>query len=198
MFKKNVRWPLLAVVVSLLVSCSEAPMPEHANVKPASNRKPAPDFTLKDSNGAAVKLSDYKGKVVLLNFWATWCGPCKIEIPWFIDFEQQYKDKGFAVLGVAMDDEGWEVVKPYLAARKVNYRVLLGDDSVSQLYGGIDSLPTTFILDKDGNIASVHVGLVGKDNYQSEIQHLLGISKTAQSRAAGHAMPALFTLGAGK
>ena len=108
-----------------------------------------------------------------MNFWATWCGPCKIEIPWLIDFEQKYKDRGFAVIGVAMDDEGWEVVKPYLAQSKINYRVILGSDTVATLYGGVESLPTTFMLDQEGKIASTHIGLVSKSDYEDEIVQLL-------------------------
>ena len=145
-----------------------------ASVRPTKDRKTAPAFKLKDSDGKIVQLSDYKGKTVLLNFWATWCGPCKVEIPWFIEFEQKYKDKGFAVIGVAMDEEGWEVVKPYLSDKKVNYRVLVGDDSTAQLYGGVDSLPTTFLIDRDGKIAGVHVGLVSKSEYEKDLLALLG------------------------
>ena len=112
--------------------------------------------------------------MVLLDFWATWCGPCKIEIPWFIEFEQQYKDKGFAVLGVAMDEDGWDAVKPYIEERKMNYRVLLGNDRRAQLYGGLDSLPTTFLIDRAGKIAKVHIGVeTGKDGFQNEINNLL-------------------------
>jgi thiol-disulfide isomerase/thioredoxin len=155
-----------------------------ASVKPVKDRKPAPEFELKDSMGKAVKLSDYRGKVVLLNFWATWCGPCKIEIPWFVEFEQKHKDQGFAVLGVSMDEEGWEIVKPYLTDAKVNYRVLLGTDSVAQLYGGVDSLPTSFMLDREGRIASVHVGLVSKSDYQNDINHLLGLAQKSELRRA--------------
>ncbi|MGA7414692.1 MAG: TlpA disulfide reductase family protein [Bryobacteraceae bacterium] len=179
---KNVKSTALLTLAALgiLFSCSTMP-PVEAQVRPTKDRKTAPDFSLKDENGKTVKLSDYRGKVVLLNFWATWCGPCKVEIPWFMEFEQQYKDKGFAVLGVAMDDEGWQAVKPYLSERKVNYRILLGNDSVTQLYGGVDSLPTTFVIDKDGRIASAHVGLVGKNEYAGEIQALL---KGGQETAA--------------
>ena len=111
--------------------------------------------------------------MVLLNFWATWCGPCKLEIPWFIEFEQQYKDKGFAVVGVSMDEEGWEVVRPYLEKQKVNYRVVIGGDEIAQTYGGVDSLPTTFMLDREGRIASVHIGLVSKSEYKNEIDELV-------------------------
>jgi cytochrome c biogenesis protein CcmG/thiol:disulfide interchange protein DsbE len=163
-----------AAVAALLWSCS-GKEPFSAEAQSIKNRKPAADFTLRDANGTAVKLSDYRGKVVLLNFWATWCGPCTLEIPWFIEFEQQYKTQGFAVIGVSMDEEGWNAINPYMAAHKMNYRVLLGDDSVSQLYGGVESLPTTFLIDRKGRVAfPPHIGLAGKNEYLKEIQGLLG------------------------
>jgi len=161
-------------VAALLWSCSGKD-PFNAEAQSIKDRKPAADFTLRDANGTAVKLSDYRGKVVLLNFWATWCGPCTLEIPWFIEFEQQYKTRGFAVVGVSMDEDGWNAIKPYMAAHKMNYRVLLGDDSVSQLYGGVESLPTTFLIDRKGRVAfPPHIGLAGKNEYLKEIQSLLG------------------------
>jgi peroxiredoxin len=144
-----------------------------ASVKPVKDRKDAPGFALKDADGKTVHLSDYRGKVVLLDFFATWCGPCKIEIPWFIEFERKNKDKGFAVLGVSMDDEGWEIVKPFLAQMGVNYRVVIGNDSTGQLYGGVEALPTTFLIDRQGKIAAVHVGLAGKRDFEDGIQQLL-------------------------
>ncbi len=146
---------------------------EAASVKPASQQRPAPDFALKDENGATVRLSDYRGKVVLLNFWATWCGPCKIEIPWFVQFESQYKDKGFAVIGISMDEGGWDEVKPYVRRVNVNYRILMGNDEVAMQYGGVEALPTSFLIDRDGRIASTHVGLVSKQDYQADIDALL-------------------------
>src|SRR5262249_35842505 len=144
-----------------------------AAVTAEKDRKAAPDFELKDATGKNVKLSDFKGKVVLLNFWATWCGPCKIEIPWFIDFQQQYKDRDFVILGVSMDDDGWKSVKPYIELKKINYRVMIGTEELSTLYGGVDALPTTFMIDREGRVASRHDGLVSKSDYVSEIQDLL-------------------------
>ena len=178
------RWVLFAAAVAVLISCTG--IPDDAHVKTERERKATPDFSLKDATGSTVKLSDYKGKVVLLNFWATWCGPCKIEIPWFMEFQKTYKDRDFAVLGVSMDEDGWDSVKPYVEEHKMNYRVLLGNDQVSQLFGSIDSLPTTIVIDREGRIASMHVGLVAKKTYEHEIEQLLGTSKSgSQSGAVG-------------
>ena len=143
------------------------------SIKPDKDRHQAPEFALKDSDGKVVHLSDYRGKVVLLDFWATWCGPCKIEIPWFMELQRANKDKGLEVLGVAMDDDGWESVKPFLADLGVNYRVVMGNDQTAQLYGGVDALPTTFLIDRSGKIAAVHVGLASKKDFVDGVQQLL-------------------------
>ena len=174
------RWTALAMIGACLAvsSCSRSPRivvedqaSQHAESSLIS--KPAPDFDLTDSSGANVKLSDQKGKVILLNFWATWCGPCKVEIPWFISFQQQYKDQNFEVVGVAFDDDGWDMVKPYITEHKINYRIVLGNDTLDKAYGGVESLPTTFVIGRDGHVASKHVGLVSKSTYQEEIVRLL-------------------------
>ena len=170
------------VAVGLVLSGCGSSRPVKAaapSVKPDKDRKIAPEFELKDADGKTVRLSDYKGKVVLLDFWATWCGPCKIEIPWFIDFERKYKDQGFSVIGVSMDEEGWTVIKPFVTEVAINYRILLGSDSTAQLYGGVDALPTAFLIDRDGRIAATHVGLAGKDDFED------GIKKLVEHSAAG-------------
>jgi len=141
--------------------------------KSVLDRKMAPDFALADSSGKTVRLSDFRGRAVLLNFWATWCAPCKLEIPWFIEFEHSYRDRNFAVVGVSMDEDGWKVVNPYIEAVKVNYPVVIGNDDVSRSFGGVESLPATLLIDKAGRIASVHVGLFGKVDYEAEIKALL-------------------------
>jgi len=171
-------------------SCSNA-ITVKAAVKPEKDRKTAPEFSLKDANGQTVHLADYKGKVVLLDFWATWCGPCKVEIPWFMEFEQQFKDRGFAVLGVSMDEGGWDDVKPYIQDLKINYRILLGNEEISDLYGGLDSLPTTLLIDRQGKVASVHIGLSqGKEEFRNDIAHLLDTVNAAN--APSHSDRTLF------
>lgn len=143
----------------------------------ANVRKAAPDFTLADSRGAFIRLSDYKGKVVLLDFWATTCGGCKVEIPWFIEFETKYKRDGLAVIGVALDEEGWKPVKPFLEEKKMNYPVVIGNDNLIKVYG-VESMPTTLLIDRDGKIAATHVGLVNKGVFESEIRTLLQRNKS--------------------
>lgn len=179
------RWTALAALATCLAVTSCSRSRQAAAVESAEGvslvSKPAPDFTLTDSTGEAVKLADKKGKVILLNFWATWCGPCKVEIPWFITFQQQYKDQNFEVLGVAFDDDGWTLVKPYIAEHKINYRIMLGNDNLDKAYGGIESLPTTFLIGRDGRIASHHKGLVSKSTYEQEIQRLLKAEALAES-----------------
>jgi peroxiredoxin len=152
-----------------------------SKIVPAENhdRKPAANFTLLDPNGAKVTLASLKGKVVLLNFWATWCGPCQVEIPWFIEFNKTYKARGLAVVGVSMDEDGWKSVKPYLATKKIDYTIVAGTEDVAKAYGGVDSLPSTFIIDREGKIAFSHSGLVGKDTYDTEIRSLLDGAKAA-------------------
>ena len=140
---------------------------------PADNvRKTAPNFALSDSKGVAVRLSDYKGRVVLLDFWATWCHGCKTEIPWYMEFQNKYKDKGLAVIGVSMDDDGWKSVKPFVEEQKMNYAVVIGNEALAKLYS-VDALPVTLLIDRDGKIAVSHAGMVEKDAFEKEIRALL-------------------------
>jgi peroxiredoxin len=170
------KLPILSVVVCAIAftGCDVSHSVRAAStVKAEKDRKAAPEFSLKDASGKPVKLSDFKGKVVLLNFWATWCEPCQIEIPWFIDMQQTYKDRDFAVLGASMDDDGWDSVKPYIEKRKINYRMVIANEQLSASFGGVENLPTTFIIDREGRVANVHVGLVSKSVYQNDILNLL-------------------------
>jgi len=134
----------------------------------------APDFTLTTLDGKQVKLSDYRGKAVLLNFWATWCAPCKEEIPWFMELEKQYAPQGLVVLGVAMDDDGKDSVSKFAREMKIDYTVLLGNDDVADHYGGVAGLPTTFYVDRTGKIVKKVEGLVGERDIEDGIKAALG------------------------
>jgi len=136
--------------------------------------KPAAlDYTIKDMNGVDVKLSSFKGKVILLNFWATWCGPCKAEIPAFVELQKQYA-KDLVVLGLSVDDTV-DKLKPYAAQYKINYPVLvgLGRDDVQEAFGPLWGIPVSYIIGRDGNICKKHMGIAPKAQFEREIKALL-------------------------
>jgi peroxiredoxin len=140
---------------------------------------PAPDFELTSLDGKKIKLSDYRGKAVLLNFWATWCSPCKVEMPWFVDLQKKYGNDGLVVLGIAMDDTETAKIAQFTSEMGVNYPVLLGTDRVSEQYGNVDYLPTTFYIDRDGKIVGKGTGLLGRREIEENVQ------KALASRVAG-------------
>ncbi|MDP7691561.1 MAG: TlpA disulfide reductase family protein [Vicinamibacterales bacterium] len=141
---------------------------------PVAQRESAPDFILPDMSGSDATLSDYTGQVLLLNFWATWCQPCRAEMPWFVAFQDVFEDRGFAVLGVSVDEPGWDVVRPFLEQRPVNYRIALADTIDRQApFGPINIRPTTWLVDRTGRVATVHVGLVDRSTIVLEIRQLL-------------------------
>src|ERR1700677_1006366 len=154
----------------------------HAALISPANRKSAPAFQLVTERDTKMQISDYRGKVVLLNFWATDCGGCVLEIPSFIELEKAYKDKGFTAVGVSMDisyeglkdaNEAWGRVRPFIAKHGVNYTILMGDDAVSKAYA-LDTFPATYLIDKSGRIAASYVGiLVDKENVAKNIRSLL-------------------------
>jgi thiol-disulfide isomerase/thioredoxin len=144
--------------------------------------KPAPEIKLKDLEGKDVSLADYKGKVVLVNFWATWCDPCRVEIPWLIDLQAKYASRGFTVVGVAMDDEGKSVVAPFIAKERfdvdgkqlpIDYPILLGTDDASDKFGGILGYPTSFLISRDGRQVMKIQGLRSYDEIAKAIEDQL-------------------------
>jgi thiol-disulfide isomerase/thioredoxin len=185
----NRRWWVAAgvVVVAVYLTVPGLPMPElrpitggdaeaasDAAVCPASAKKANLSFTLEDMNGKKVSLAAYKGKVILLDFWATWCGPCKVEIPHFVELQQEYGDKGLAVLGLSVDDTV-DKLKPFADEFKMNYPVLvgLGRDDVQDAFGPLWGIPTTFLISRDGRICRKNTGLQGKAKYERDIKALL-------------------------
>jgi len=140
-----------------------------------SDAKPANlGFTLTDTAGRRVKLADYKGKVLLLDFWATWCAPCRVEIPGFVEMYDKYKSRGFEVLGVVVLDQ-FAKAAPFARELKMNYTILNGDgrDDLEDAYGPLFALPTTFIIDRDGRICQKHVGLTTRETFERAIKQLL-------------------------
>jgi thiol-disulfide isomerase/thioredoxin len=139
--------------------------------------KPKPakfDFALKDMNGQEIKLQNYKGKVVMLNFWATWCGPCKVEIPMFVDLQQQYRDKGLTFLGISIDDQP-EQLRTFAQEYRMNYPVLvgLGRDDVQTAYGPMFGIPVTLLIARDGTICTRYLGPRPKERFERDIKALL-------------------------
>jgi len=178
----NQRFLGFALAVALVAVSLVSPVRAPAAMTAADSRKAAPDFTLTDSKGAPVRLAGYKGRVVLLDFWATWCGGCKVEIPWYMEFQNKYKDRGLVVIGVSMDEDGWKSVRPFLEEHKLNYSVVIGSQDVAKLYGGVSSMPMTLLIDRQGKIADSQVGMVDKAAFEGEIQALLqdGAHKAAK------------------
>jgi len=182
---------LLLVLTFIAAGCKkkepEPPQQEQAKVeaeekptKPSGDKaptspggKPAPSFTLQDLNGKTVSLSDFKGKVVILDFWATWCPPCVVEIPHFIELYKQYKDQGFAMVGISLDREGIGVVESFARKYQVNYLILMADSQVANAYGGITGIPTTFVIDPAGNIRQKYIGYRDKAVFEADIKALL-------------------------
>jgi len=142
----------------------------------------APDFELQGLDGKSMKLSDFRGKAVLLNFWATYCEPCKIEIPWFVELQKEYGPQGFQIVGVAMDDASTEDIAKFAKEMGVNYPILLGKESVGQSYGGVSVLPISFFLDRDGKLIAREFGLQSRSVFVDHIKKALSQGQAVQAQ----------------
>lgn len=138
-----------------------------------SGLKTAPDFALKSLEGETIKLSDYRGKVVILDFWATWCPPCRMGIPDFTQLFREYSGRGTVILGVSVDRNGDKILPPFVKQYKINYPILLSDGKVEKAYGDIAAIPTTFVIDRKGEIYRRYVGYQPKSTFEKDINSLL-------------------------
>ncbi len=188
------RNPLALVVVAVIAAgmlfvgfhMARRPGPEAPAI--LSKSTPAPDFTLEALDGKNMRLSDFRGKAVLLNFWATWCAPCKIEMPWFVDLQKEYGPQGLQIVGVAMDDSSKEDIAKFAREMGVNYPVLIGKEAVGDEYGGVPALPESFFIGRDGKIVDRIIGLKGKGEIEDSIKKALDTSPAAVPTTAASAM----------
>jgi peroxiredoxin len=184
---RAVRWIIAVAAVVALVYTLVPSLPGPAEIAsgasssaasgdvcPADARTANLDFTVKDLNGTNVSLASFKGKVIVLDFWATWCAPCKAEIPGFVELQDAYGSQGLQMVGVSVDDKV-ETLRPFASEFKMNYPVLvgLGRDDLQDAYGPLWGIPTTFVISREGQICKKHSGLVGKDRYEKDIKALL-------------------------
>ncbi len=185
------RQPIIVLTPAASDSASASPSTagdEPPFKNPLANKQ-APAFTLKDTNGKKVSLSDYKGKAVVVDFWATWCAPCKVEIPWLAKLYEQYGNQGLVVLGISEDDLDTDdkaalfkqkrEIAESAAKLGINYPVLIDDAKVADPYGGVDALPTTFYVDRNGKVVAATIGLVDRDEIEANIKKALGAGEQA-------------------
>lgn len=172
------RDPVILIVVAMVISVmlifgiSKA-RHNSSNLGNKLQNQPAPDFALNTPDGKTLKLSDYRGKAVLLNFWATWCEPCKIEMPWFVDLQNKYGPQGLQVLGVAMDDAPVKDISDFTQKMRVNYPIVIGKEEVGTQYGGVQYLPSTFYIGRDGKILERVFGLRSRSEIEANVQKAL-------------------------
>ena len=175
------RDPVVIIVIAMVVTLmlvfgiqksrrsSGGPEPAGADLL----GKTAPDFTLQSLDGKSLRLSDFRGKAVVLNFWATWCEPCKIEMPWFVDLQKKYASEGLQILGVAMDDASPQEIGKFAKQMEVNYPVMVGKDSVGDAYGGVQFLPATFYIGRDGKVIERVFGIKGRGEIEDAVKKAL-------------------------
>jgi peroxiredoxin len=184
------RDPVIIIVVAMVVTVmlvvgfqvARKDSGKTASAGPSMSGQAAPDFTLQSLDGKTVRLSDFKGKGVLLNFWATWCQPCKIEMPWFAELQKQYGPQGLQVVGIAMDDASPKEIGEFAHDLGVNYPILVGKEEVGDAYGGVQFLPATFYIGRDGKIIDKVFGLKGRGEIEDSIKKALAEGQAVQAQ----------------
>jgi peroxiredoxin len=177
MNRKRVVIAGIAIGIAILavgaVRAPRNPQPQNAKPRAELQMKIAPDFSLTTLDGRSKKLSDYRGKVVLLNFWATWCAPCRVEMPTLVDLYNKYHAQGLEIIGVSLDDGRQERVARFVSEMKINYPILLGNQSVADLYGGGRLLPQSVFITRDGEILQTMIGMRDRKEFEAAIEELL-------------------------
>jgi thiol-disulfide isomerase/thioredoxin len=181
---KSPRWvwvamaALCALLAAMVVVRSRAARPDGASAAAAlvpSGAPPVPDFTVTDFDGRPLRSADFRGKVTILNFWATWCPPCNVEIPEFVALQKKYRDR-LQIVGLSMDDSAAGDVKRFAEAHEINYRVGMATPEIAARFGGVPALPTSFLIDADGRVVAKHVGLYDPREWDREVRALAGLS----------------------
>jgi len=184
------RDPVVIIVVAMVVTVmivfgfqmARRNAGQTASAGPSMTGQTAPDFTLESLDGKTVRLSDFRGKGVLLNFWATWCQPCKIEMPWFAELQKQYGPQGLQIVGVAMDDASPKEIGEFAHDLGVNYPILVGKEEVGNAYGGVQFLPATFYIGRDGKVVDKVFGLKGRGEIEDSIKKALAEGQAVQAQ----------------
>ncbi len=184
--KKTILILVIVIAATLVVYVADKSTRIHSNAagRPSAPKtgEPAPAVSVKDLSDKNVTLADYQGKVVLVNFWATWCEPCRVEIPWLIEMQDKYGPKGFTVIGIAMDDEGKPVVAPFVAKERydvngqklpMNYPIVIGNENVAEKFGGLLGYPTSVLISRDGKVLKRTTGLISYDEISKSIEGAL-------------------------
>lgn len=175
MKRNSLVWGVIVVAVAAMLFAAPYLARRTPKAKmPAGKGQPAPEFALESLDGKTVRLSDFRGKAVLVNFWATWCQPCKIEMPWFEEMQKQYGPQGFQVVGIAMDDAGKDEIAKFARDVGVNYPILIGKEAVGDAYGGVQFLPSSFFVDRDGKVVDHIFGLKSRSEIEDDIKLSLG------------------------